>query len=544
MGAGAKSSWAILLVRVQTVMERWLGAVGAAVLAVAACSDTEFSPSKQSDAGIDGGAGSGGGDAAVACSKNADCDDGKACNGTETCDGDFCKAGTPFCSNADPANCDAVCTEAASGPTCATVAKDADGDTHGSMLCTVAPGDDCDDTNKDIFPGATEACDGVDSDCDGLADIDDGFGLGGVETEIVSLGDPERPAAAWSQPATRFGVVWQDTRDIAGDEEIFFAVVDDTGKKVGQDVRITNAADGSLAPRIAWGHDAFAIAWQDAKGGNDDVYVQLVDAVGTKKGPEIKVTTAPADELAVDIAATPGGFIVTFTGIESGGFASIYGQLLTKTGALDGTPKLLSTSGFNIGARQAQLANSDVAVGFVNAPPNSTGGGDGVVVKRLSQFLDVLGEETVSTQPPIRKTEFYIGIAPTSAGYGVLYGLEGAGNKLAYTERKSDGSVVCAPVELTDVVQASSPAVVWVSALVPTSGGLVGLALDGGGTSKMILLRPGCTPGKAIPLSSGIAGGPFGALSAGDGKILALWSDPSGSKRVLKSRVFGEALCN
>ena len=33
--------------------------------------------------------------------------------------------------------------------------------------------EDCDDTNADIFPGADEACDGVDNDCDG--ELDNGF---------------------------------------------------------------------------------------------------------------------------------------------------------------------------------------------------------------------------------------------------------------------------------------------------------------------------------------------------------------------------------
>ena len=34
-------------------------------------------------------------------------------------------------------------------------------------------GDDCDDDDPSIYPGAPESCDGVDSDCDGLDDDDD-----------------------------------------------------------------------------------------------------------------------------------------------------------------------------------------------------------------------------------------------------------------------------------------------------------------------------------------------------------------------------------
>ncbi len=48
---------------------------------------------------------------------------------------------------------------------------DADSDGHQDAACG---GDDCDDTNADIHPGATEVCsDGVDNDCNGLTDDQD-----------------------------------------------------------------------------------------------------------------------------------------------------------------------------------------------------------------------------------------------------------------------------------------------------------------------------------------------------------------------------------
>jgi hypothetical protein len=58
---------------------------------------------------------------------------------------------------------------------------DADGD--GTSRC----GTDCDDTRADVFPGATEVCDDIDQDCDGLVDEstgcydDDGDGLSEVD---------------------------------------------------------------------------------------------------------------------------------------------------------------------------------------------------------------------------------------------------------------------------------------------------------------------------------------------------------------------------
>ncbi len=60
---------------------------------------------------------------------------------------------------------------------------DADGDGYGDPLneimeCPVPAGyvsnnDDCDDSNSNINPAASEVCDGIDNDCNGLVDIDD-----------------------------------------------------------------------------------------------------------------------------------------------------------------------------------------------------------------------------------------------------------------------------------------------------------------------------------------------------------------------------------
>jgi len=63
---------------------------------------------------------------------------------------------------------------------------DADQDQDGFVLS-----EDCHDRDAEVFPGATEDCDGVDDDCDGLVDEGttvlvyedlDGDGFGDVES--------------------------------------------------------------------------------------------------------------------------------------------------------------------------------------------------------------------------------------------------------------------------------------------------------------------------------------------------------------------------
>jgi MYXO-CTERM domain-containing protein len=77
--------------------------------------------------------------------------------------------------------------------------QDADGD---GVLCE----DDCDDGDPDALPGAPERCDGVDTDCDGLAEPDgdgdgafDCDGFDDADPDVVDCDDAE-PAAAPGLP--------------------------------------------------------------------------------------------------------------------------------------------------------------------------------------------------------------------------------------------------------------------------------------------------------------------------------------------------------
>ena len=100
-----------------------------------------------------------------------DCDDGEAGNNpaaTEVCDG-------------DDNDCDGDTDEADATDASAWYA-DADGDLYGDLASAtlacdappdhVANADDCDDTDADVFPTATELCNGLDDDCDGDTDED------------------------------------------------------------------------------------------------------------------------------------------------------------------------------------------------------------------------------------------------------------------------------------------------------------------------------------------------------------------------------------
>jgi len=116
------------------------------------------------------------GDAGPRCTSDEDCDDEIFCNGLELCAPDEegalangCLVGTPPCG-------EQPCLEEEDA--CELECPDGDGDGQEDSACG---GTDCDDSDRNVFLGATEVCDqaGIDDDCDpttlGIDADEDGF---------------------------------------------------------------------------------------------------------------------------------------------------------------------------------------------------------------------------------------------------------------------------------------------------------------------------------------------------------------------------------
>jgi len=99
------------------------------------------------------------------CATGADCDDGDPCT-DDTCVDYVCvyPYNTAPCDDLDACTMDDTCFQGA----CSGDPLDGDGDGYVSDACA---GDDCDDGDFDVNPGADEVCDnGIDDDCDGDTD--------------------------------------------------------------------------------------------------------------------------------------------------------------------------------------------------------------------------------------------------------------------------------------------------------------------------------------------------------------------------------------
>ncbi len=190
----------------------------------------------------------------------------------EDADGDGIPAGDD-CDDGDPAvapgaaeACDGVdndCDGEVDEGVLLTVFQDADADGFGDAgapraTCAtedgfVANADDCDDTDEAIFPGAPEACDGADNDCDALIDEDVGI-------EVFTDGDGDGhgdPATAMLACAVEDGqaevggdCVDSDPTIHPGADELCDAVDNDCDGDVDEGVTLTFFAD---ADADGWG---------------------------------------------------------------------------------------------------------------------------------------------------------------------------------------------------------------------------------------------------------------------------------------------------
>lgn len=105
---------------------------------------------------------------------HARCDLGKICDAKSGC------ASPPPCATAaDCPDIEGACMQEsceAATATCAYTPLDSDGDGHSPQICVSVQGDDCNDADADVYPGAPELCRlnsedaPTDDDCDGVID--------------------------------------------------------------------------------------------------------------------------------------------------------------------------------------------------------------------------------------------------------------------------------------------------------------------------------------------------------------------------------------
>ncbi|MCZ6650645.1 MAG: MopE-related protein, partial [Acidobacteria bacterium] len=90
----------------------------------------------------------------------------------------------------------------------------------------------------------------------------------------------EQPSLVWT--GNGYGLAWTDQRDL--NKEIYVLVLDSLGSPSGSPQAVTANAAVSAQPCLAWNGSGFGVAWTDERDLNREIYFRLVSAAGVPQG--------------------------------------------------------------------------------------------------------------------------------------------------------------------------------------------------------------------------------------------------------------------
>ncbi len=364
---------------------------------------------------------SGGDTSTGGCSDDSDCDNGIACDGVETCDGDACVPGADPC-EAPEEGCTTVCEESESGAVCTAVAEDADRDGQGSTACKAAPGTDCDDTLDTVFMGAEEICDGVDNDCNGLADLDDGLPIYGTPTitPLVVFAD-----LGYSPAEQTYGIAYST---LSG-ADMFLSYNLDQSQRAAPTPFPDDAADRVF---LEWTGETFAGVYR-----RDGQFMtrQAVNADGLS-GTPAGISSTGGVGFGYGVSEFPGGGLGV--GWERGA-----DEFAVRFLAADLTPA----------GQEIEFATTEI-----RRQPRFSRVEDTIAVTwrdsaaRLGLFDQDLVEQTVVELTTTGSGSSYgtLSVGAMGDGFAVSYSTGSASQRVEYAEYERDGSLRCGPIDLTE----------------------------------------------------------------------------------------------
>jgi hypothetical protein len=237
------------------------------------------------------------------CLTDDDCQDGLVCNGRERCAGGRCAAGEPMrCDDGDDCTIGS-CSEEAGG--CVALLRDGDGDGFGDEACG---GDDCDDAEADIHPGAPEGCgEGEDRDCSGTPDLDDD-GDGYLDSRCPGGDDcnDRNPNAFPGAAEVCFD----------GEDQDCDGLVDGPQFMLPSDGVLLSDSWISMTS-MCWTGSEYGVAWAKPSGMRSELYFARVDGEGTVSSHVVETQGDASSPTLVwmgsEFALGYGAFVCWFT---------------------------------------------------------------------------------------------------------------------------------------------------------------------------------------------------------------------------------------
>jgi hypothetical protein len=175
-------------------------------------------------------------------------------------------------------------------------------------------------------------------------------------------------------------ITWEDNR--GGNFDVYANLVDDTGWSLYGDYRVDAGANDAQGPVVVvGGNDDFFLAWSDYRGNNWDVYAQRLDFEGIPIGANFRVDQGAAGTHAHQPAIARGGnanFVVTWQDQRAGN-DDVYGQRYDGSGAALGANFRIDQAPGTTGATLPAVAADGLGKFWVGWQEDRTGAVGGYV---------------------------------------------------------------------------------------------------------------------------------------------------------------------
>jgi hypothetical protein len=306
--------------------------------------------------------------APVVCQKDADCRGENACQ-VRTCQAGLCQLVREIsCDDGNPCTKN-VCNPADGSCSYPWLTSDDDGDGYFAALPGKTPGapdacgNDCNDASSLVYPGAYEACDGVDNDCNGI--IDDRYRYYGPDDGL--------PEVIWVSDSAQFealpGGLTYDGQNFAMTliernerwQGVFHAIAAD-GTVVVKGTPLTLAANDSGAGPLVWTGSVFGTAWEDRRETSYDIYFNRLDAYGKKLQKDLRVTSSDGFSIQPSLVYDGIEWLLAYADDQDTNSFGIYTQRIGKDAELIGEPSSVTPP--YIDARQPRLTRNSNGLGL------------------------------------------------------------------------------------------------------------------------------------------------------------------------------------